>query len=210
MNVTPSTSASTSPHRRRIPIQIVEPAAGSPYKTHAKPSAGSALPNQPMSSQQPENHFMKPVSSRSLTSASTSTAAKQNSESRTIDNNSSSTPLTSSPKPSTFVDAKQVRESTKPSRAGGGIFRSSGDHTIFDKGEKQSFQPQADHAATKPSPPPAADMNGTSQKTNSLSSTKPLMTLFNFTRSWESLDLVKEKWDLISVSQVLNNQALNN
>jgi hypothetical protein len=196
MNVTPSTSALTSPHRRRIPIQIVEPAARSPYKAHAKPSAGSALPNQPVSSQQPENDFMKPVSSRSLTSAS----AKQNSESRTIDNNSSPTHLPSSPKPSTFIDAKQARDSTKPSRAGGGIFRPSGDHTIFDKGEKQSSQPQADHGATKPSPPPAADMNGTSQKTNSLSSTKPPMTLFNFTRSWESLDLVKDKWDLISVS----------
>ncbi|KIM78520.1 hypothetical protein PILCRDRAFT_591682 [Piloderma croceum F 1598] len=148
-----------------------------------------------MSSQQPENDFMKPVSSRSLTSASTSTAAKQNSESRTRDNNSSLTPLTSSPKPSTFMDAKQARESSKPSRAGGGIFRPSGDHTIFDKGEKQS---SADRAATKPSSPPAAAMNGTSQKTNSSSSIKPPMTLFNFTRSWESLDLAEDKWRLIS------------
>lgn len=209
MIVTPSTSASTSPQRRRIPIQVVEPATGSSYKAQAKPSAGSTLLKQPMSSQQPENDFMKPVSSRSLTSTSTSIAPKQNSGSRSIDDNSSPTHLTSSPKPSTFMDAKQARESTKPSRAGGGIFRPSGDHTIFDKGEKQSSQPQADHV-TQPSPPPAAAVNGTSQKTNSLSSTKPPMTLFNFTRSWESLDLAEDKWDLISVSQTLNNQALNN
>jgi hypothetical protein len=148
---------------------------------------------------------MKPVSSRSLTFASTSTAAKQNYESRTIDNSSSPTPLTSSFKPSAFIDAKQARENSKPSRAGGGIFRPLCDHTIFDKGEKQS---SADHAATKPSPPPAAAMNGTSQKTNSSSSTKPPMTLFNFTRSWESLDFAEDRWRLISVSQVLNVHVL--
>jgi hypothetical protein len=127
-----------------------------------------------------------------------------------IESSSLPIPLTPSAKSSAFLDSKQARESTKPSRAGGGIFRPSGDHTIFDKGAKQSSQPLADHAATESSPPPAAAMNGTSQKINSLSSTKPPMTLFNFTRSWESLDLAEEKWDLISVSQAFNIQVLSN
>ena len=192
VNSTPSTFASASPQRRRIPIQIVEPTARSSSKAPAKTNAGSALPKLPVPGEHSENDFMKPVSSRSLTSASTPASTKQYSKSPTTDNNHLPTPSSSLLKSNTFKDAKQARESTKPSRAGGGIFRPSGDHTIFDNGEKKGSQP--------PAGPPPVIVNDISQKTNNFSSAKPPMTLFNFTRSWESLHSAEERWNLISVS----------
>jgi len=162
VNSTPSTFASASPQRRRIPIQIVEPTARSSSKAPAKTNAGSALPKLPVPGEHSENDFMKPVSSRSLTSASTPASTKQYSKSPTTDNNHLPTPSSSLLKSNTFKDAKQARESTKPSRAGGGIFRPSGDHTIFDNGEKKGSQP--------PAGPPPVIVNDISQKTNNLES----------------------------------------
>lgn len=141
---------------------------------------------------------MKPVASRSLISSSSTSVGTQ-----PLPTTTSKSPLPTSPastsKPSTFKDAKQARESVKPSRASGGIFRPSGDHTIFDKGEKQRSQSPGSSPSTKPSP--STTVNGPSQKTNGFSPTKPPMTLFDFTRSWESLESTEQRWNLISVSE---------
>jgi RNA polymerase II-associated protein 3 len=144
---------------------------------------------------------MKPVASRSLTSSSSTPIGIQPLPT-TTNKSPSPTPPISTPKPSTFKEAKQARENVKPSRASGGIFRPSGDHSIFDKGEKQGSQSPGSSSSTKPSP--SATVNGASQKTsttNGFSPTKPPMTLFNFTRSWESLESTEQRWNLISVSQ---------
>lgn len=135
---------------------------------------------------------MSPVSSRFLTTDTSSTNLKSMSLPTA---ESTSTPPTSvpTPKPSTFHDAKRMRERAKPSRSGGGIFRPSGDHTIISSGEKTNIRLSS---TVTPS-----SVNNANQKTPSPNG-MPSMSLFNFTRAWESLNSVQERWKLMSVSSL--------
>ncbi|KZP26273.1 hypothetical protein FIBSPDRAFT_949450 [Athelia psychrophila] len=207
----PSTLQPVSPKRRRIPITIVEP--NSPSSATAKGKAKSKAnatktPSLPSTS---ADDLMKPISSRPLTSASegkTTTPVAATSL-RTVSatdvkavlqGESTPTPIStpavsvSAPKPSSFKEAKQVRESSKPSRAGGGIFRPSGEHVAYDKGEK--LNPAALSSATTHDVT-AAEASVTPAP---VAKAKPPMSLFDFTRAWESLlpDEVREKWALLS------------
>lgn len=80
-------------------------------------------------------------------------------------------------KPQTFTDAKQARES-KGVRVSGGIFRPSGNHTIITRRTSEaSREPTSGKADTTPVRPP--------------------MTLFDFTKSWNSLETDEARWKLM-------------
>lgn len=138
---------------------------------------------------------MKPVSSRLL--ASTDTRRSMSPTSSTTAN--SEAPSLSPPPPTynSFQDAKRTRESNKPTRVGGGIFRPAGDHTIIGSGDKYDAQLSF---ATTALPPPVSGSNQKTPVPSSGVSTKPPMTLFDFTRAWESLSSVQDRWELLSVS----------
>jgi len=185
VNIAPSLSVSTLPRRRRIPIKIVESTSGPSSKAPVKTKTDSTLPKESTTT---ENDLMKPISSRSLSTSSSSAVTKPKSDSAAAtDKSTSLTFQTSTPKLNTFKAAKHARESTKPSRAGGGIFRSSGDHTIIENEDKKGVRPSGTPASSPPLP-----------LSNVFSSAKPPMTLYNFTRSWESLDSAEQRWNLIS------------
>jgi hypothetical protein len=100
------------------------------------------------------------------------------------------TPSPATTPPSTFQEAKQARSS----KVGGGIFRSSGSHTIF------KSQPTSVPAPTQPlsTPDPASTSQPTLPKSvaSPISNTAPI-TLFSFTRQWESLSTDKERWTFL-------------
>ncbi|KII90798.1 hypothetical protein PLICRDRAFT_39384 [Plicaturopsis crispa FD-325 SS-3] len=171
-SATPSTSQATRPKRRRIPITIVEPPASPSVALPSESSVGKP-PTKATQSTSSGEDFMKPVSSRPLKSTSSSVSTDPQ----------PTPPKASVPKPSTFQEAKQARETAKPSRTGGGIFRSGGSHTLFaPKGPP--VQKTAHDNMTKSTP------NGTTSKAP--------MTLFNFIKVWETLRTDEDRWKLVS------------
>jgi RNA polymerase II-associated protein 3 len=109
-----------------------------------------------------QDDLLTPVSSRPLNRESPTTPVSETSENGQPEQ---------IPPPSTFQETKQAR-STK---YGGGIFRSSGSHTIF-KSEPSSA----------PRPKPQTDQPS-----------RPVMNLAAFTRSWNTLTTDKHKWALL-------------
>ncbi|KAI6098852.1 TPR-like protein [Pisolithus croceorrhizus] len=80
-------------------------------------------------------------------------------------------------KPQTFADAEQARAS-KDVRVSGGIFRPSGNHTIVTRrANEASREPTSGTADTAPVRSP--------------------MTLFDFTKSWNSLETDEARWKLM-------------
>ncbi|KAJ7750261.1 hypothetical protein B0H16DRAFT_1887875 [Mycena metata] len=214
---------SPAPKRRRIPITIVEPdgrrttpaaPAASTSTSTPKPALKSALKASP--AEAPD--LMKPVSSRPLNAPSSNGSAPAPAPATATTPKPTPQPV---PKPSSFKDAKSARDSSKPSRVGGGIFRASGESTIFAPREgratatkaepappvkqddpKTKLEPAAKQAAPpakqdappppKPSapvpdpavnPPTSAPVEKLARPTTQ---TKSPVTLFDFTRAWES------------------------
>ena len=97
-------------------------------------------------------------------------------------------------KPNTFQDAKQARESAKPSRVGGGIFRASGNNTIFTPRENGDCTFE-NHPKSE-----SSQSIGLSAKSDYNPVPKAPNTLFDFVKSWGSLRSTDEKWQLINVS----------
>ncbi|KAF8440949.1 hypothetical protein L210DRAFT_3447895 [Boletus edulis BED1] len=87
-------------------------------------------------------------------------------------------------KPQTFVDAKQAREGSKPVRVSGGIIRHTGNHTIVTRTSNET-------TSSKSTPRPASNNASTPRFS------QPPMTLFQFTKSWETLKTDKDRWNLI-------------
>ncbi|KAJ6623108.1 hypothetical protein B0H10DRAFT_2213795 [Mycena sp. CBHHK59/15] len=216
-------NASSAPKRRRVPITIVEDgkkstSAPTPKAAPKPASQKEATPVKTTSTGAFDD--MKPVSSRPLNAPSTSTSTKTNASasnktntSTNINATTTTTPTNATPKPtpkpSSFKDAKQARAS----RVGGGIFRASGESTIFSvkperNAEGASGTPnsapvtQASSApppvavekpSTVPEPKPSAVPEpkpvaapSPPPPPGSASSTKSPMTLFDFTRAWEA------------------------
>ncbi|TFK69509.1 TPR-like protein [Pluteus cervinus] len=148
-------TAAQPPKRRRVPIQIIE-----------APSSSAIVPKP---AAQGSEDSLKPVSSRRLNTPKT-----------TPDTTTPTAPeppsqATPPPAPKSFVEAKQAREATKTTRVGGGIFRPSGQHTIF---QTRDLPAKTAASETRPRNAPTK------------------MTLFNFTRSWERATQ-QERWDLL-------------
>ncbi|KAJ7201254.1 hypothetical protein GGX14DRAFT_655950 [Mycena pura] len=204
-------SSTIPPKRRRIPITIVEaddrrlsdtpveeprapPAAKPPSTSNNAPKPGlKTRITEP-------TDMMEPISSRPLHASSS--------------NGTVSTPPTSSvarpqpaaqptSKPSSFKDAKNARDNNKPSILGGGIFRASGENTIFARNPTPTKQETPLTAATPPvekhvPPPPAPAPAVTSATNASPAQIKSPMTLFSFTRAWESTSDPTARFALLS------------
>ncbi|KAH6912735.1 hypothetical protein BKA70DRAFT_1370240 [Coprinopsis sp. MPI-PUGE-AT-0042] len=93
------------------------------------------------------------------------------------------------PKPSSFKEAKEARDTARPSRVGGGIFRSTGSATVFPT--REAVKP-GDHSAT------ASDTAREGSGRQERSSIKAPATLFDLVRQWNSLKTAEERWELFS------------
>ena len=136
------------PRTRRVPIEIVD-----------VPSTTNA-----------QDDFLVPLSSRPLSRpmpAVSPTKTTPTSDTETPENKQPE----QKPSQSTFHETKQTRSA----KYGGGIFRSSGSHTIF-KSETSS---------------------GSHTKSQTDLSSRPAMNLAAFTRSWSTLATDKHKWTLL-------------
>ncbi|KAJ6541939.1 hypothetical protein B0H19DRAFT_1175283 [Mycena capillaripes] len=159
-------STNPTPKRRRIPITIVEPDGRRSTPTpvdapNASPAPAASSTPKTTSIPAPKTNtteaadLMKPVSSRQLNASSSNVTTSS----------TAAAPPTSTAqptaKPSSFKDAKSARDSSKPSRVGGGIFRASGESTIFTPREgkpaptKQEATPPKPEPIAKPAVPPA-------------------------------------------------------
>ncbi|KAJ7150285.1 hypothetical protein C8R46DRAFT_500390 [Mycena filopes] len=148
---------SPAPKRRRIPITIVEPdgrrstappTAATPLASTStpKPVLKSALRTSPAAEATDQ---MKAVSSRPLTAPSSAAVPAPD----PVSAPAPAPPKPAAqpqpvPKPSSFKEAKSARDSSRPSRVGGGVFRASGDNTIFAPREGKAAARQ-DVPATK-------------------------------------------------------------
>lgn len=113
--------------------------------------------------------------------------------SRTLKQENKSTTTQDPPSiPQTFVDAKQAREESKSIRVSGGIFRHTGNHTIVTRTPSETTSPTRE-STSRPTPSNASTPRPP----------KPPTTLFQFTKSWDSLQSDTDKWNLIRVSYML-------
>jgi hypothetical protein len=142
------TSPLPKPRTRRVPIEIVD----IPLTTST------------------QDNLLTPVSSRPLDRpmpAVSPTSATPISDTETPENKQPE----QKPSQSTFHETKQ----TKSAKYGGGIFRSSGSHTIF------KSEPSSVHRTKAQTDKPS----------------RPAMNLATFTRSWNTLTTDKHKWTLL-------------
>ncbi|KAG2340129.1 hypothetical protein BDR05DRAFT_950599 [Suillus weaverae] len=155
--------------RRRVPIEIVE------NVSRASHDRGAELAVQDAEKQPKglgDNGLLQPISSRALP------RSKEPSSLSVKSDQSTTPPLprqTTPARTESFKDAKQLRDTAKSSRVGGGIFRHSGQHTLFVRDDEMSG------AAVVDSIVPQAPM-----------------TLFNFTKMWESHLKDKDRWNILS------------
>ncbi|KAF8257306.1 hypothetical protein EI94DRAFT_1671024 [Lactarius quietus] len=169
-----TSSPATPPRRRRVPITIVD--------------SDDAPANA-----EPTNDLLNPISSRLL---STSVDPKS-----TTAPTADATPTTPTPKPepASFKEAKQVRDEKNVGRVGGGIFRVSGNDTVFKTRDvpvaapKDPAHPTANLAASVSSAPPPA-------RSSQPTPLPPPRTLFEFTRVWEGIPAsdTAARWALLN------------
>ena len=196
----------------------------SPSKPHESPVVESSSRAVQPASSNARPDTLDPVSSHSLKSPAMDTSSGSSKVSLTtgkdltdydkktsLEGRITSTPTLPSPaistsgasKPNSFKDAKQARESAKPSRVGGGIFRASGSNTIFtprDNGNPTlADPPKSDSSASSFSIKLSAE-DGSNSKSSYMPVPKAPNTLFDFVKSWGSLRSTEEKWQLINVS----------
>ena len=126
------------------------------------------------------NDLLNPISSRLLSTS--------------LDPKSTAVPTAEAgptPKPASFKEAKQVRDEKNVGRVGGGIFRVSGNDTVFKTQDvpvpKDPVHPPLPASAPQPTPTPAL--------------VPPPRTLFDFTRAWESTPAsdTAARWALLDV-----------
>ncbi|GLB45501.1 putative rna polymerase ii-associated protein 3 [Lyophyllum shimeji] len=196
------------PNRRRVPITIIdpnkpaisptppgkaEPAAKQATLSTPKP-APKAAPEQGPSS----TETMKPVSTRSLKTVEAHTAQPTPSTARA--------PSPKPEQPRTFKDAKQARESAKPSRVGGGIFRANGESTVFPpRGDPSAPSPKVEQVMPATPPPPSATapspMNVDQEPVGAVVEPVPPeqapTTLFEFASAWRAASSTSERWGLM-------------
>ncbi|KAG0704776.1 hypothetical protein DFH29DRAFT_1034785, partial [Suillus ampliporus] len=170
--------AAPATRRRRVPIEIVE--NGSTRALHCRDAELAPEDVEKQPKDPGDNGFLHPVSSRVLPRSdepSSSSVKPDQSTAQSIPKPTTST------RTQTFKDAKQLRDTAKPSRVGGGIFRPSGNHTLFARDKEV---PGVTPATTSP----PATVNGTVPKA--------AMTLFNFTKMWESHVKDEDRWNILS------------
>lgn len=200
---TPPVHSSTAhPKRRRVPITIVEPAGVPSAKIKDTPSTQpTSEPQIPsaISPPKPDIDTLQPVSSRSLKASPTSSSSTPSN----TPPNPSPPPVTQpQPKPTSFKEAKQARESAKSGKVGGGIFRASGASTIFPTRESPSLPTES--RGLTPKGDLVTENDGTMATPPAAQTTSPQIVvkapanLFEFVKAWTSAVNVEEKWQLIN------------
>jgi hypothetical protein len=228
--------------RRRVPIKIID-ASGAVVGTSAQdatsvaststqsPQPAATSDTKPLPAPSPKSDILEPISSRSLkpplpspvTSPATppvppafaaAAAALQPDVHGTKKGKEKETPT-----PASFQQAKQARDTARPSRAGGGIFRSSGQSTIFasrggeedatakSRVEEVQETPEVEMKSPSPAHAPAVvsqpatvpSVSELAANIASLTLPKAPTTYFDFNRAWHSLRSPEEKWALINV-----------
>ncbi|RXW14140.1 hypothetical protein EST38_g11716, partial [Candolleomyces aberdarensis] len=174
-----SVDSSSIPRRRRVPIEIIEPSEAEKDVKHAVKAPAD------------DGSILKEVSSRPLKpsepparSATNGTDAKTEPAKKAAD----SVPSPSPPQPqpassSSFQEAKQARDTIRPSRIGGGIFRASGPTTVFPTRETSSSNsstasPASAQPKTKPPTP---------------------KTLSDLVKAWGAQSTPEERWEVLSI-----------
>jgi hypothetical protein len=205
-----------------VPIKIVDPSGNTSAELPEDRSPVAAttplvkskpveIPTKPIS--QPDT--LEPVSTRFLNPASTTVGGSSSSEPTEPNLTTSppqpsiSTTKLSNLKSENFKDAKQARETVRPSRVGGGIFRATGQNTIFPTRElpapENSVEPELQTAS--PSSPSSQVVPPLEEEVTPLGGThKPPPTLFDFSKSWWTLTSPEKRWKLITVSHLLLNR----
>ncbi|KAG6853017.1 hypothetical protein C0991_007458 [Blastosporella zonata] len=196
-----------APKRRRVPIKIVDTTQAGPAVVSAPepPKTTSSIKKAQVKSLPPESiptashtngiDTLKPVSSRSLKlEDSAPTPPKPSSPAPAPAPAPAATPHlqpASEPEtPRTFKDAKQARENVKTSHVGGGIFRASGESTLFPT-RSYTTSPAEDKSQSTPAPAPI------SAPVTLIIPEKPPKTLFDFTRAWDTEATTAARWGLV-------------
>jgi hypothetical protein len=166
--------------RRRVPIEIYENVSRESHHHGVELAVEDAETHHKGLG---DNVLLQPISSRAL-------PRSHEPSSSSIEPDQSTMPppprRTTSARIESFRDAKQLRDTAKPSRVGGGIFRPSGNHTLFARDDEMSGAAPA--ATSLP-----AQVDCTVQAP---------MTLFNFTKMWESHTKDEDRWKVLSVRDV--------
>ncbi|KAF8158543.1 hypothetical protein B0H34DRAFT_709282 [Crassisporium funariophilum] len=186
--------------RRRVPIKIVEPPAAatsddSPIPGPSEPVSRAPVVAIPAATKPaPKADIMEAVSSRSLKSSPTAEILSPETKELPAKSVRPLAEKVSLPsKPTSFKDAKQARETAKSSRVGGGIFRASGDSTIFTNRDPNTADvpkstPQAASQPELSRPPIISDAPAH----------KGPATLFDFVKTWGSTISDNERWQLLN------------
>lgn len=182
-----SLEPTAAPPRRRVPIKIID-SSGKVMQTSA---AETSIPDSKLLAVASPTTLdvnrpsapgaLEAVSSRSLKSAATSGSTVSPAQVRT------------SSKPNSFSEAKAARENARPSRVGGGIFRASGESTIFATSDRVNDEAQV------------ASRSPISQQPTKVAVEEHEMvygapsTLFDFIKTWSSLSSIEERWRYLNV-----------
>ncbi|KAH9173573.1 hypothetical protein EDB89DRAFT_2113858 [Lactarius sanguifluus] len=174
---------------RAAPLDVTTPPPVSSTSSAADPPKRRRVPITIVDSEnptntEPTNDLLSPISSRLLSTS--------------LDFKSAAVP-TPKPEPASFKEAKQVRDEKNVGRVGGGIFRVSGNDTVFktrevsapkDPAHPQTRQPAARGSASAPP----------SQPTLTPAPVSPLHTLFEFTRAWDRIPAsdTAARWTLLN------------
>ncbi|KAF8470420.1 hypothetical protein DFH94DRAFT_209695 [Russula ochroleuca] len=159
----PSPSPTTPPKRRRVPITIVDNDNNHPPVVTQSTGDGDDL-------------LLNPISSRRVLQPSP--------DGKSAPITPAPAPVAPKPTPASFREAKQVREAKSAGRVGGGIFRMSGNDTVFETRDVPASAAVADHPPKDPAPTPAS--THTAPAATRAPSAAP-RTLFEFTRAWDSI-----------------------
>ncbi|KAK2465761.1 hypothetical protein APHAL10511_002305 [Amanita phalloides] len=204
---TSSMSSAPPPKRRRVPIEIVESPSQPQTASDAQSSKAKAIPEPPQTPSPARNpdiqqETMTAISSRSLGDKTLSPfTPSPTSPPPGISQPQPAIPTVPRASSATFVEEKQIRESAKPSRVGGGIFRANGRNTIISPNDKTPATPvpvaQASHKEVRPS-----QMQGLQTYPGNITAGNetitPSMTMFNFNKAWEANRSVEERWKLVT------------
>ncbi|KAJ3559313.1 hypothetical protein NM688_g424 [Phlebia brevispora] len=177
-----------TPKRRRVPITIVDPSS---LISVSVPPTYPQSPDQATSSRYPEPSQQEHMAQASLQAPSQTPA----------------NPV--SPQNTSLKEIKQKR-GTGLQRPGGGIFRHNGQHTIFktavspagdaEQGPSADNDSQAagrQHTAAISAVRSSVELHDRVVPLPDITATTATTTLFDFNRSWNSLNTFQERWKLL-------------
>ncbi|KAN0141011.1 hypothetical protein V8E53_001455 [Lactarius tabidus] len=182
---------------RTVPVDVPAPPLASSTSSTTAPPKRRRVPitivdSDAPTNAEPTNDLLKPISSRLLSTSPDPKPAA-----------AAEPGPTPKPEPASFKEAKQVRDEKKAGRVGGGIFRVSGNDTVFKTREvpapKDPAHPPVPLSATRGSASASASSVRPSPPTTRPAPVPP-RTLFEFTRAWDSIPATDtaSRWSLLN------------